>query len=149
MDQSETQSEIFSTSIVGQRIAYFTFRQPPKTDEDWAAYETAFRWFYDNMDKFVLCFDMRDLEGISEYFIEKKAQLLEEMKPRTREQVIGTAVIMNSPVLVALLNMLLVRYNNTRPVGIFNEDNEATDWLIKQMVGCFGKEQTMSFFAAQ
>lgn len=143
---SEEDGKIFSTTLIGQRIVYFTIRRPPETEADWEAYRKAFLWYYDNIDKFAICYDLRDIDGISEYFIEKKINLLQEVKEKTGKVLVCTAVILNSPVFVTLLNMLLERYQNKRPVQTFDNDSDATRWLTSMMIQNLGPEAASKMF---
>jgi len=143
---SQEDDKIFSTTLIGGRIVYFTIRRPPETEEHWEAYREAFMWYYNNVDKFVICYDLRDIDGISEYFVEKKINFLREIQVHTAKVLVCTAVILNSPVFVTLLNMLLERYENTRPVQTFDNDTDATKWLTGMIIKTLGPEAASKMF---
>lgn len=145
-DASTTVSEgdpFFSTSLLFKHIVYFTFRRPPVNDADFSLYESALKQYYDTHDRFLFFFDVRDLEGINEYFIWKKAELMQELKPRTHKKVIGSAIVLNSEPVRLLLNGFFTLYNMTAPRQLFTDEAEATEWLTQWLVKEFGAEETM------
>lgn len=133
----------FSTSLLFRHIAYFTFRRPPRDDAEYAVYRAALESYYDAHDRFLFFFDVRDLEGINEYFIWKKAELMQELKPRTQKKCVCTAIVMNSEPVRFLLNGFFRLYNLTAPHQLFTDDASATEWLTQWLIKEFGTEEAM------
>ena len=133
----------FSTSLLFGHVAYFTFRHPPTSPRDFEMYTRAFGTYYDTHEKFLFFFDVRDLEGMNESFIQMKIELLTKFKPRSMKQVKGTAIVLQSDGVRNLLNMLFKVYRLTTPHALFTEDSEASKWIMGQLAETFGAEELM------
>lgn len=141
-DQSNHEP-FFSTSLLFGHVAYFTFRHPPSTPQDFDMYTRAFTSYYDNHEQFLFFFDVRDLEGMNESFIQMKTELLTRFKPLSMKQVKGTAIVLQSDSVRSLLNMLFKVYQLTTPHALFTEDGEASTWIMGQLADTFGEEELM------
>jgi len=142
-ETSHDTEPFFSTTLLFNHIAYFTFRRPPSNESEFTLYADALKRYYDNYDRFLFFFDVRDLEGVNEYFIWKKAELMQELKPRTKKKVIGSAIVLNSEPVRLLLNGFFTLYNLTSPHQLFTEEAKATEWLTQWLVKEFGAEEAM------
>lgn len=138
-----TEEPFFSTSLLFNHIAYFTFRRPPKNDTEFELYKKALEAYYDNHPRFLYFFDIRDLDGVNEYFIWKKAELMDFLKPRTQKAIVCTAVVLNSEPVRMLLNGFFTLYEFEAPHQIFTTDADATEWLTQWLVTEFGADETM------
>lgn len=136
-------SRFFPTSLLFGHVAYFTFRHPPSTPQDFDMYTRAFATYYDTHEQFLFFFDVRDLEGMNESFIQMKIELLAKFKPRSVKQVKGTAIVLQSDGVRNLLNMLFRVYHLTTPHALFTEDGEASTWIMGQLAETFGEDELM------
>lgn len=135
----ENDELFFSTALMFGHIVYFTFRRPPSSEEEFQLYKQVFMSYYDSHEKFLLFFDIRDLEGISFEFISLKARLLSELKPRSTLQVKGTAIIAESEFALCTLKTMFTFYKLTTPHKIFDNDEDATVWLLDHLTNVFGE----------
>lgn len=135
------QEPFFSTSLLFGHVAYFTFRHPPNTQEDFFLYRRAFETYYNTHEKFLFFFDVRDLEGMNESFIQMKIELLSEFKPRSMKQVKGSAIVLQSDGVRNLLNLLFNVYKLTTPHALFTNESDASTWLMGQLAATFGEEE--------
>lgn len=141
--RSLDEPSFFSTSLLFGHVAYFTFRRPPITQEEFDLYSQAFRTYYDTHERFLFFFDVRDLEGMNEAFIGMKIQLLADFKPRSTKQVKGTAIVLQSDGVRQLLNMLFKVYKLTTPHALFTDDKDASTWIMGQLATTFGEDELM------
>lgn len=137
----ENDDMFFSTTLMFGHIVYFTFRRPPSSKEEFQIYRQVFTSYYDSHEKFLLFFDIRDLEGISFEFITLKAQLLSDLKPRSSTQVKGTAIIAESDFALCTLKAMFSIYKLTTPHKIFDNDTDATSWLLDRLTDVFGEDE--------
>jgi hypothetical protein len=140
---SESNEPFFSTSLLFGHVAYFTFRHPPATPNDFELYKRAFATYYDTHEKFLFFFDVRDLEGMNESFIQLKIDLLSAFKQRSTKQVKGTAIVLQSDGVRNLLNILFKVYRLTTPHALFTEEGSASTWIMGQLADTFGEEEMM------
>lgn len=128
----------FSTATLSTHVVYITIRHPPLNGAAWRQYEEAMHAHYARHDKFLFCFDIRDLAGVTPEMIANKVELMLGLKPKTQKQVLGTAIVLNDDGAKTTIEGLLALYGQTRPLRLFAEDQKAVEWLTEMIVQEWG-----------
>lgn len=122
-------------------VVVITIKGSPENDYDMKHFLESWQNLYvecmKKEEKYKLIFDARESGSIQIKYLQVLGEWLSRMKEMTENWMDRTAIIVSSPVIQVLVQVVFRIYNPVRPFKVFKNDNleESMKWVSSEEIG--------------
>lgn len=98
------------------------------TNDDMDRFERQYQKMYSN-DKFCIIVDGSAVSEIGVYYVNRIVTMLNQLKEKTKSQVIASAIVINSPNIRKVVSTLMYLYTPVSPMSIVESMEEARQYV--------------------
>ncbi len=99
------------------------------TDFDFDTFEAKYRHMYTDARRFYIVADGSMVLHLDADKLERLINLLQELRPMTGKQVIGSAIIITNAIMHAVVSCVMSKYTHVSPMQIVKSSSEALLFL--------------------